>query len=330
MGLVKCEDCGKDISDLAPACIHCGRPRDLPHLTSEDDGPDTSYWDHLKETGRALAGGASDFGKKLRERAAKLSASAVDKMFEDREVDVLVLPLGSKPGEFTCSLDLTEILEGLESGILVRPRLRVWAHRSDLDRDRLASELEQRFSQQVAEFKIKKQAQHDGEASKALATSQETRVEAEKSSRSATKGALAAALAVLLVTNPLLDLLLLLVAVTSGAEAVVETLRESVAEVEQDRTRKKHGARSKKLRKKVGAHKRAFRSALEQLQLQVHSDLAKLADDFYQLDDGSPPLPDDTVTGGPSVVTALQSVSYRNALPSWYHPLLDSRVEMWS
>ena len=330
MALIQCEDCGKDISDLAPACIHCGRPAKPTDPAPENEGQETARWDQLKERSQALAEGASDFARKLGKRAKKLSASAVDKMFEDRQIDVLVLPLGSGPAEFTCSFDLTEVLEGLESGVLVRPRLRVWAHRSDLDRDRLASDLEQRFSQQVAEFKSKKQAQHDDEASKALATSKEKRVEADKSSRSATKGALAAGLAVLLVTNPLLDLFLLLMAATSGAEAVFEALRESGAEVEEKQTRRKLGSSSKKLQKTVGAHKRAFRSALKQLQLQVHSDLASLADDFSQLDEASPPPTDDAVTSGPSVVAALQRPSYREALPGWYHPLLDSRLEMWS
>jgi len=27
MGLVKCPDCTKEVSDKAPACIHCGRPK---------------------------------------------------------------------------------------------------------------------------------------------------------------------------------------------------------------------------------------------------------------------------------------------------------------
>jgi hypothetical protein len=30
MPLIPCPDCGKEISDLAPACIHCGRPMDEP------------------------------------------------------------------------------------------------------------------------------------------------------------------------------------------------------------------------------------------------------------------------------------------------------------
>lgn len=27
MGLVKCPDCQRDVSDQAPVCIHCGRPK---------------------------------------------------------------------------------------------------------------------------------------------------------------------------------------------------------------------------------------------------------------------------------------------------------------
>ena len=29
MALIKCPECGKDISDKSPACIHCGYPLDL-------------------------------------------------------------------------------------------------------------------------------------------------------------------------------------------------------------------------------------------------------------------------------------------------------------
>ncbi len=30
MALIKCVDCGKEISEHAPACIHCGRPKGAP------------------------------------------------------------------------------------------------------------------------------------------------------------------------------------------------------------------------------------------------------------------------------------------------------------
>ncbi len=35
MALIKCPECGKEISDKAPACIHCGFP--LESVTSKEN-----------------------------------------------------------------------------------------------------------------------------------------------------------------------------------------------------------------------------------------------------------------------------------------------------
>lgn len=35
MALIKCADCGRDISDAAPACPNCGRPKDPPIVVPE-------------------------------------------------------------------------------------------------------------------------------------------------------------------------------------------------------------------------------------------------------------------------------------------------------
>jgi hypothetical protein len=40
MALTKCPDCGADISDLAPACIKCGRPMAEPDETEDDTEDD--------------------------------------------------------------------------------------------------------------------------------------------------------------------------------------------------------------------------------------------------------------------------------------------------
>lgn len=41
MGLVKCPDCNHDVSDIAPVCIHCGRPKpwDQPKKVEEVPAP---------------------------------------------------------------------------------------------------------------------------------------------------------------------------------------------------------------------------------------------------------------------------------------------------
>lgn len=41
MALINCSDCGKEISDSAAACIHCGRPMTAPQ-PSPDPTPATS------------------------------------------------------------------------------------------------------------------------------------------------------------------------------------------------------------------------------------------------------------------------------------------------
>lgn len=40
MGLITCPDCGKDVSDQAAACIHCGRPMTPGSQISETTSPD--------------------------------------------------------------------------------------------------------------------------------------------------------------------------------------------------------------------------------------------------------------------------------------------------
>jgi hypothetical protein len=40
MPLIQCPDCGKDVSDMAPACIHCGRPLKGAVVAPEAGVPD--------------------------------------------------------------------------------------------------------------------------------------------------------------------------------------------------------------------------------------------------------------------------------------------------
>jgi hypothetical protein len=256
-------------------------------------------------------------------RVGTLTSAAIERLIESRPVEAVVLPLGSRPTEFQVLLDLSDVLDDLSAGILVRPKLQVWAHRVDIAPDGLASALEQSFSRQVSEFRTARQVVADRKAADAASRALIEQKEAKRTGRAARKGALAAGLAMLLVTNPLLDLALLLIAVTAGASAVIEALRESHANLET--------AEAEKEREKVGAAIRAkraaFRVALKNLSVQVHPSLHRLAEDFAALDDAAlipnevpePPYPD--------VLGAMTSLKYRLALPSWYQPLLDARLD---
>lgn len=41
MALIKCPECGKEVSDKAEVCIHCGYPLKLQEAAKEEDGPET-------------------------------------------------------------------------------------------------------------------------------------------------------------------------------------------------------------------------------------------------------------------------------------------------
>lgn len=50
MAMIKCSECGKDISDKAPACVHCGAPiADAAKSTADVDGVGTFGLEDVKE-----------------------------------------------------------------------------------------------------------------------------------------------------------------------------------------------------------------------------------------------------------------------------------------
>lgn len=54
MALIQCPDCGKQISDLASVCIHCGRPMaGQPATTEQEIKQDMTTAEHAKEVATA-------------------------------------------------------------------------------------------------------------------------------------------------------------------------------------------------------------------------------------------------------------------------------------
>jgi hypothetical protein len=60
MGLVICPDCGNKVSDMAPACIHCGRPRpgEVEQATEPPPPPSSGRQDLLLVVGGGALLGA--------------------------------------------------------------------------------------------------------------------------------------------------------------------------------------------------------------------------------------------------------------------------------
>lgn len=53
MALIKCPDCGRDVSDVAPSCLGCGRPQNLKHSDVLTANKDEAYIPIKRTRGRA-------------------------------------------------------------------------------------------------------------------------------------------------------------------------------------------------------------------------------------------------------------------------------------
>lgn len=217
----------------------------------------------------------------------------------------------------------------------IRPRLKVWAHREDLDREQLAKDLEERFSQQVARFRTRKKAAVDSNAHAIVKESKAKTLALKKDEDHPDEltfatMASAAAVGIFLFTNPLFDLFLLLLAVTSGTEAVRGLWNRAESQVAESRgikATKDAKVEGEAIRKEAAEKKKAFRTALDGLEIRVHVQLSQLGSDYASVD-GVPWMGGEGVEG-PSVIKVLRDSHYLGRLPNWYHPLLESRIEQW-
>ena len=48
MALIKCPDCGKEITDKATNCVHCGCPINIPQSSYDDENVNTQSSEEIK------------------------------------------------------------------------------------------------------------------------------------------------------------------------------------------------------------------------------------------------------------------------------------------
>lgn len=101
MALIKCPDCGKDISDMAPACIHCGRP--IKDYSNRNEKTDiciihNKEYDLSKYKERIL----KDEGAASAKQICFDMASEIDglSVFGAAELSIMILKTGVVPERF--------------------------------------------------------------------------------------------------------------------------------------------------------------------------------------------------------------------------------------
>jgi hypothetical protein len=353
MALIVCADCQREISDAALACIHCGRPRSGPEIPAAPSGAppaaETGFsfgwtggralddararlrsgWRGLRELADDSRENTRDWlreqSERLGERAQEMSERAVGMVLTDCAVPTLLLPTGPAPADFVCVFRFGAVLEQLQRGTLVRPRVVAWAGHPNIDRDRLAAVLRDEFALQFRE-------QRDtvlpasAEQRTRLAALEQSASRSGSRTKTAAQAAATGVVAMLLFANPLADLAFLALAIFGGTSAVQglwRTLRRS-ADVRRETADLQR--RRQQLERDLDRGNERFQSAVRRIEVRGHPILRDLVAQMAEIEDQPleglvQALPPDPAAPDPRPF--LREDAYRRRVPTWFHPLID-------
>lgn len=133
-------------------------------------------------------------------------------LFTDIKVPAVALPTGPQPDDYVVFIDLTETTKLLRRGYLARPVLRIWAARNDMDRYLLAERVTDAFTAAFQKAKGRKICDFEKLETEARTISERLR---DNVSLGCTT-----LIGILLASNPLVDLLFLLLALGTGRDAI--------------------------------------------------------------------------------------------------------------
>ena len=88
----------------------------------------------------------------LTEQALGLSNEAIDKLFPECSAPMYIMPTGPGQEDYVLVFQFDEIIENLNVGVLVRPKIEAWSSGGNsYDLDRLSEEIQREFTNQFAQ-----------------------------------------------------------------------------------------------------------------------------------------------------------------------------------
>lgn len=181
--------------------------------------------------------------------------------------------------DYSIYFQVREITENLRKGVFVRPKIELWSGRSDLNRARLSKNLRHEFVRQLEKDKQERLQKFNDER-QALAGSGEP----VKTSLAAKISWLGSAVAAtLLVANPIADVIILFIAVTSGKAALMDMIKMLKLGVSSWSAEKTDAAKESELEEMVDSKTNAIDQALENIEIRLHPLMYKAAHDHYGL-----------------------------------------------
>lgn len=276
--------------------------------------------------GKATSG-AIDWGRELPGELREL-------FVRECSVPVYLLPTGVGRADFMCRFDFHDAVEQLEHGIMVRPRLQVWAARHDVDRGRLAQILKAQFRAQLDQERRKHAATHDEKLREmrreatALEAQQDT---AERKVGAGVRRLSIGLIGMFFVANPLFDLVLLAFALFGGGQVItrigpwIRTAFSSTAS--KNKVDKEEKRLTEEMDRELSASNEAFRRAVDDLDVRVHRDLNALLMNFAEVELVTvPAAPTAQDEDAPDIRPLLNEQPYKARVPSHLHVLVDAHA----
>lgn len=252
---------------------------------------------------REFLDGANARAANLTEQALVLSSETIDRIFPECSAPMYIMPTGSGQEDYALVFQLDEIIENLNVGVLVRPKIEAWSSGgNDYDLERLGGEIQREFTNQFTQAR----ESQDQSVKELEAAAQKIADEIE----SMTPGIGAYVIAAL---DPFGVLGIFL----SLTEQKVESKRRQESEL------KDEAKRLNRSLSEMDSKNKAFQRAVSKIEIRTHPklhELHRLICDvegvIFQSGDATP------APNVPDITSYLRHSEFLRKLPDHYHSLL--------
>ena len=262
------------------------------------------------DTAKSSASASQEFLDEANARVAGLtgqtlefSNEAIDKIFPECSAPMYMMPTGSGQEDYALVFQFDEIIENLNVGVLVRPKIEAWSSGGkDYDLERLGEEIQREFANQFT------QARESQERSvKALEASAQ-RISAEIESLTPGMGAY---VEVVLLEDP------------SGLAEIILSLREMKSRRRQESEFKDEAKRLNRSLSELDSKNKIFQHAVPKIKIRTHPQIQELHHLICDVE--SVPFPFAEVkpaSNAPDISRYLRHPGFLRKLPDHYYSLL--------
>lgn len=279
--------------------------------------------------------------KAVSKMGSEVIAVAMNAIVDTCPVSVFLLPTGTGCRDFMVSFCFDEAIAQLRSGIFVRPTLKIWAGRADIDRSYLAHIIKNEFTRQLDAarkqqieisqknntnvFKFfqsdDKLSQHNCLKRQQKQIEQKVNQKLQNVVSCLTFGLLS----MFFIANPIFYIIFFSLAIFDGIEGITKAIDYLSLSQQVSEEANKLKIEKQKFEANFDCKNQAFLQAINNMEIEVHPVLQEVVFLFHELDRISfigTDVKAQTIDY-PWVNELLRQKEYRTQVSIEYHPLLD-------